>query len=53
MSFDTYKSLGRSGLKVSPLCLGTMTFGEDGAGEVPRRQLAKYLPIMSTRWKFY
>src|SRR5258708_27125342 len=22
-----YRSLGRSGLKVSPLCLGTMTFG--------------------------
>lgn len=29
MSVTTYKSLGRSGLKVSPLCLGTMTFGED------------------------
>lgn len=24
-----YVSLGRSGLRVSPLCLGTMTFGED------------------------
>lgn len=29
MSLDRYITLGRSGLKVSPLCLGTMTFGED------------------------
>ena len=24
-----YRLLGRSGLRVSPLCLGTMTFGEE------------------------
>ncbi|RED37420.1 aldo/keto reductase [Paenibacillus sp. VMFN-D1] len=29
MALDTYKLLGRSGLRVSPLSLGTMTFGED------------------------
>ena len=29
MALDTYITLGRSGLRVSPLCLGTMTFGED------------------------
>ena len=29
MSLSHYVSLGRSGLRVSPLCLGTMTFGED------------------------
>ena len=29
MPLDRYVSLGRSGLRVSPLCLGTMTFGED------------------------
>ena len=29
MPLDHYITLGRSGLKVSPLCLGTMTFGED------------------------
>ena len=29
MSLDHYRTLGRSGLRVSPLCLGTMTFGED------------------------
>ncbi len=29
MKLDSYITLGRSGLRVSPLCLGTMTFGED------------------------
>lgn len=29
MALDEYVTLGRSGLRVSPLCLGTMTFGED------------------------
>lgn len=29
MSLDSYVSLGRSGLRVSPLTLGAMTFGED------------------------
>lgn len=29
MPLDSYISLGRSGLRVSPFCLGTMTFGED------------------------
>jgi aryl-alcohol dehydrogenase-like predicted oxidoreductase len=29
MSLDQYITLGRSGLRVSPMCLGTMTFGED------------------------
>ena len=29
MALDKYITLGRSGLRVSPLCLGTMTFGED------------------------
>lgn len=29
MSLDRYVTLGRSGLRVSPLCLGAMTFGED------------------------
>jgi aryl-alcohol dehydrogenase-like predicted oxidoreductase len=27
MSLNAYTTLGRSGLKISPLCLGTMTFG--------------------------
>ena len=29
MSLDHYLTLGRSGLRVSPICLGAMTFGED------------------------
>jgi aryl-alcohol dehydrogenase-like predicted oxidoreductase len=29
MQLDHYVSLGRSGLRVSPICLGAMTFGED------------------------
>ncbi len=28
-SLDTYRTLGRSGLRVSPLALGTLTFGAD------------------------
>ncbi|PPK70441.1 aldo/keto reductase family protein [Actinokineospora auranticolor] len=28
-SLDTYRLLGRSGLRVSPLSLGAMTFGAD------------------------
>src|SRR4030095_3711630 len=29
MPLDHYVTLGHSGLRVSPLCLGAMTFGED------------------------
>ena len=29
MPLDHYLTLGRSGLRVSPMCLGTMTFGDD------------------------
>jgi aryl-alcohol dehydrogenase-like predicted oxidoreductase len=29
MKLSDYVTLGRSGLRVSPMCLGTMTFGED------------------------
>jgi aryl-alcohol dehydrogenase-like predicted oxidoreductase len=37
-----YRTLGRSGLRVSELCLGTMTFGEDwgwGASEAESRRM--------------
>jgi aryl-alcohol dehydrogenase-like predicted oxidoreductase len=35
-SLDSYITLDRSGLRVSPLTLGTMTFGEDwGWGASP------------------
>lgn len=32
MSLDTYYTLGRSGLRVSRLALGTMTFAQPGWG---------------------
>lgn len=41
-SLDHYRLLGRSGLRVSPLALGTMTFGPDwgwGAGRNEARQM--------------
>ncbi len=41
-ALDRYRSLGRSGLCVSPLCLGTMTFGTDwgwGSDETESRRV--------------
>ncbi|WP_159585600.1 aldo/keto reductase [Chelativorans xinjiangense] len=41
-SLDTYRLLGRSGLRISPLALGTMTFGTDwgwGADEHEARRI--------------
>ena len=47
MPLDHFITLGRSGLRVSPLCLGTMTFGEDfgwGASEdESRKMISAYL----------
>jgi aryl-alcohol dehydrogenase-like predicted oxidoreductase len=47
MSLASYVTLGRSGLRVSPFCLGTMTFGEDlGWGASPEdseAMIAEYL----------
>lgn len=40
LALDQYRLLGRSGLRVSPLALGTMTFGEVwGAGEAESRRM--------------
>ena len=42
MSLDHYITLGRSGLRVSPFCLGAMTFGEDlgwGSGVEESQQI--------------
>src|SRR5712671_1756477 len=41
-SLNDYVTLGRSGLRVSPVCLGTMTFGNEwgwGAEEGPAREV--------------
>ncbi len=35
LTLDTYRLLGRSSLRVSPLALGTMTFGLDWGSEKP------------------
>jgi aryl-alcohol dehydrogenase-like predicted oxidoreductase len=47
MSLDSYVTLGRSGLRVSPFTLGTMTFGEDwgwgSSSEESTNILAAYL----------
>lgn len=41
MPLNHYITLGRSGLRVSPYCLGTMTFGEDfGWGASPEESFA-------------
>ena len=43
MSLTDYRTLGRSGLRVSPLALGTMTFGTDwggGANEAEARRMS-------------
>jgi aryl-alcohol dehydrogenase-like predicted oxidoreductase len=49
LSLDSYVTFGRSGLRVSPLTLGTMTFGEDaGWGTSPEESaqiLARYLDL--------
>ena len=49
MPLDHYITLGHSGLRVSPMCLGTMTFGEDwgwGASEADcQRMLDRYFAL--------
>ncbi|RAS59125.1 aryl-alcohol dehydrogenase-like predicted oxidoreductase [Vibrio diazotrophicus] len=43
MPLDHFVTLGRSGLRVSPYCLGTMTFGEDfGWGASTRESFAMF-----------
>jgi hypothetical protein len=53
MSLTSYATLGRSGLRVSPFTLGTMTFGEDlgwgSSAEESKRILAAYLDRGATR----
>jgi len=38
MPLDHYVTLGRSGLRVSPFCLGAMTFGEDWGWGAPVKE---------------
>ncbi len=45
MAIDTYHLLGRSGLRVSPLSLGTMTFGQDWGWGADRATAARMLDM--------
>ncbi len=38
MNALNYQLLGRSGLRISDLCLGTMTFGEDWVWGAPKEE---------------
>ena len=40
-----YRYLGKSGLKVSELCLGTMTFGRETSEEVSHRMLDRFVEV--------
>lgn len=42
-----YKLLGNSGLRVSELCLGTMTFGEDWGWGAPREESEKIFKVFT------
>jgi aryl-alcohol dehydrogenase-like predicted oxidoreductase len=53
MSLDNFVTLGRSGLRVSPFCLGTMTFGEDlGWGASPEDSAAMIAEYMDRGGNF-
>ncbi|MBF6328532.1 hypothetical protein [Nocardia transvalensis] len=41
LTVDTYRMLGRSGLRVSPLALGTATFGAAETGQRSRLPRSK------------
>ena len=43
MPLNHFVTLGRSGLRVSPLCLGTMTFGQDWGWGSPPDEAARIL----------
>jgi aryl-alcohol dehydrogenase-like predicted oxidoreductase len=49
MSLDQYVTMGRSGLRVSPLCLGAMTFGEEWgwgtSAEDSKSIIARYVEL--------
>lgn len=49
LTLDTYRLLGRSGLRVSPLSLGTMTFGDDWGWGADPSEARKLLDIYTER----
>ena len=56
MPLNSYVTLGRSGLRVSPFCLGAMTFGEDlgvGAGASVTDSEAISFALPGRGWKLH
>jgi aryl-alcohol dehydrogenase-like predicted oxidoreductase len=49
LSLDSYRPLGRSGLRVSPLALGTMTFGSDWGWGADRDETKKIFDAYAER----
>ncbi|KYF64332.1 aldo/keto reductase [Sorangium cellulosum] len=49
LSLDTYRLLGRSGLRVSPLALGAMTFGTDWGWGSDREEARRILDVYLDR----
>lgn len=49
MQLDHYRLLGRSGLRVSPLCLGTMTFGATGGWGTEHNEAASMIDLFLDR----
>ncbi|WP_438022927.1 aldo/keto reductase [Sorangium sp. So ce233] len=49
LSLDTYRLLGRSGLRVSPLALGTMTFGTDWGWGSDREEARRIFDVYLDR----
>src|SRR6478609_6327648 len=48
-TLDTYRLLGRSGLRVSPLSLGTMTFGPDWGWGADKAESKRMFDVYSQR----
>ncbi len=46
---DHYRLLGRSGLRVSPICLGAMTFGEEWGFGAPKDECGRMLDAYAER----
>ena len=44
-SLDGYRLLGRSGLRVSPMALGTMTFGTDWGWGADREEAQRIFDL--------
>lgn len=49
MQLDHYRLLGRSGLRVSPLCLGTMTFGASSGWGTEREEATSMVDLFVER----